>query len=146
MFPYKMCVTEKKKYINKLKIFFYWFCCQHPLINYLAINAEPFSPVQTCLVCGKSTNLLQDIPLEAIKKMSSEACETLVRGQWSKGLELAQKTEEMVKKHFSLPVLEVTQVQISIWKCLWLVHGSMRLVKTMSWNIVNKGSNCVAYV
>jgi len=76
--------------------------------------------------------LLQDIPLEAIKKISSEACETLVRGQWSKGLELAQKTEEMVKKHFSLPVLEVTQVQISIWKCLWLVHGSMRLVKTMS--------------
>jgi hypothetical protein len=102
------------------------------LINYLAVNAEPFSPVQTCLVCGKSTNLLQDIPLEAIKKISSEACETLVRGQWSKGLELAQKTEEMVKKHFSLPVLEVTQVQISIWKCLWLVHGSMRLVKTMS--------------
>ena len=44
------------------------------------VNAEPFSPIQTCLVCGKTTNLLQDIPLDSIKKISSEACETLVKG------------------------------------------------------------------
>ena len=93
--------------------------------------AEPFSPIQTCVVCGESTHLLQDIPLEAIKKLSAEACEVLVNGQWSKGLEMARKVEEMITKHFSLPVLELTQVQISIWKCLWLVHGSMRLVKTL---------------
>ena len=96
------------------------------------INAEPFTPTKTCVVCGETTNLLQDIPLEAIKKLSSEACETLIRGQWHKGLELARKTEEVIKKHFSLPVLEMTEVHIAIWKSLWLAHGSMRLVKTLA--------------
>ena len=38
-FPSKLCVTEKRTYlcINKLKFpIFSQFCCQYPLINYLA--------------------------------------------------------------------------------------------------------------
>lgn len=92
---------------------------------------EPFSPVRTCVVCGESTHLWQDIPLEAIKKLSSQACEALVKGQWQQGLALARQTESKVLRHFSLPVLELSEVQIAIWKCMWLVHGSMRLVKML---------------
>ena len=69
--------------------------------------------------------------MDDLKKVSSQAVELLVKGQWKKGLELARKTEKMVTKHFCLPVLELTEVQISIWKCLWLAHGSMRLVKSL---------------
>ena len=32
-FPDKLCVTEKRTYVNKFKI--KWFCSQYPLINYL---------------------------------------------------------------------------------------------------------------
>ena len=33
MFPYKLCVTEKKTYLNSLSS--NGFCCYYPLINYL---------------------------------------------------------------------------------------------------------------
>jgi len=36
LFPYKLCVTEKRTYVNKLKFpILLRFCCQYPLIIYL---------------------------------------------------------------------------------------------------------------
>ena len=36
---YKLCVTEKRKYVNKWKSpIFQRFCCQYPLINYLVLR------------------------------------------------------------------------------------------------------------
>ena len=87
--------------------------------------------MKTCVVCGKNTNFLEDIPLDDLKTLSAEACQALVKGQWAHGLELARKTENMAKRYFSLPVLELSNVHISIWRCLWLKFGSMRLVKSM---------------
>ena len=38
-FHYKLFVTEKRSYINKLKFtIFYRFCCQYPLTNYLGYD------------------------------------------------------------------------------------------------------------
>ena len=95
------------------------------------MEAEPFSPTRTCVVCGERTNLAQDIPLEAIKKSSALACQAFIKGQWQQGLNLAKETESLVTRSFSLPVLELTEVQIAIWKCLWLKYGSMRQVKAL---------------
>ena len=95
------------------------------------IPAEPLNPKRTCLVCGQTTDLTKDIPLPEMKSISGKALNCLVKGQWKEGLELAKKTELLVTKHFSLPVLEWIEVQIAIWKCLWLKFGSMRLVKSL---------------
>ena len=62
--------------------------------------------------------------------MSSQALKCLIKGQWEEGLELAKKTEFLATRHFTQPVLEWVQVQIAIWKCLWLKFGSMKLVKS----------------
>ena len=36
LFSYKLCVTEKRTYVNKLKFTIFWrFCCQYFLISYL---------------------------------------------------------------------------------------------------------------
>ena len=92
---------------------------------------EPFNSQKTCLVCGKTTDLFKDVPLPDLKSISSKALNALVKGQWEEGLELAKKTELLATKHFTLPVLEWVEVQVAIWKCLWLKFGSMRLVKSM---------------
>ena len=79
------------------------------------IPAEPLNPKRTCLVCGQTTDLTKDIPLPEIKSISGKALNCLVKGQWKEGLELAKRTELLVTKHFSLPVLEWVEVQIAIY-------------------------------
>lgn len=92
---------------------------------------QSFNPIRTCLVCGETTDLIRDIPVDDLKKRSAEAIDTLIKGRWCEGLEMAKQVEGIVTKHFNLPVLELSEVQIAIWKCLWLKHGSMRKVKTL---------------
>ena len=83
----------------------------------------------SCLVCGAETDLSTDLPLAEIKKSSREAIEALIRGRWKEGLAAAAKCESLASKHLSRPLMEVTEVQIAIWKGMWLKYGTMKLVK-----------------
>ena len=85
----------------------------------------------TCLVCGAETDLASNIPLNEIKNLSSTSIEALIRGQWREGIEAAARCDYLVDKHLSQPLLEIADVQVAIWKCMWLKFGSMRLVKIM---------------
>jgi hypothetical protein len=80
-------------------------------------------------VCGAETDLASDIPLSDIKRLSREAVEALVRGRWRSGLEAAARCERLASKHLSLPLLEVADVQVAIWKAMWLKFGTMKLVR-----------------
>ena len=83
------------------------------------------------MICGENTDLLNDVPIEKIKTISSKAVESLVKGRWKEGLDLTRDLDQLVTKHFSHPVLEMVEAQVGIWKCMWLKYGNMRLVKTM---------------
>ena len=83
------------------------------------------------MICGETSDLLKDIPIEAIKKMSSKAVESFVKGRWKEGLDLTRDLDQLVNKHFTHPVLEMVEAQVGIWKCMWLKYGNMRLVKTL---------------
>ena len=124
-------MKEEARTDNQMKRFLGIKCVHCGITLKRKSTAEPFAAAKTCVVCGQNTHFMQDIPLDEIQKISKEACEALVKGKWAKGLELARKTEKLAIKYFSMPVLELTEVHISIWKCLWLIHGSMRLVKSL---------------
>ena len=40
LISYKLCVTKKRTYVNKLKLPIKQFCCQYPLINYLGLTSK----------------------------------------------------------------------------------------------------------
>jgi hypothetical protein len=92
-----------------------------------AASSEPFNPILTCLACGETTDVNKDIPLKELKKAAANATALLLKGQWTEGMEHAIKVESLTTKYFAMPVLEVVDVQIAIWKSMWLRYGSMRL-------------------
>jgi hypothetical protein len=93
------------------------------------MSSHPGSTRVTCLVCGAETDLNYDIPLKEIKNLSSTSIEALIRGHWREGIEAAARCDYLVDKHLSFPLLEISDVQVAIWKCMWLKFGSIRLVK-----------------
>jgi hypothetical protein len=106
-------------------------CCKNcsKTIRRPSSSWMPFSPIQTCLVCGETTDFHKDIPLKALQEAASNATATLIKGKWTEGLEHAIIVESLATKHFAMPVLEVVDAQIAISKCMWLRYGSMRLIK-----------------
>lgn len=84
---------------------------------------------KTCLVCGKNTNIFDDIPLQQIKDASRGAVQRLLTGRWDEGIRMATECHDLVVRHLAFPVLEMTEVQIAIWKCMWLKIGNLKLVK-----------------
>ena len=59
----------------------------------------------------------------------SKAVDRLVRGDWRPGLEYGLKCSQLTDSHFGPPVLELAEVHIAMWKCMWLKAGNMKLVK-----------------
>merc|ERR1719419_1548476 len=92
-------------------------------------NSRNTSTLLTCLVCGHETDLVADIPLGAIANESDLAINHLEKGDWQIGLKHVRKCEQLVDKHLSMPNLDLSEARISIWRCLWLKFGSMKLVK-----------------
>ena len=92
-------------------------------------NANNSSSLITCLVCGHETDLAADLPLKAISRESEEAVAHLVKGDWEIGIRHVEKCHALIDKHLSLPMLELTEAHIAIWKCIWLKFGNMKLVK-----------------
>ena len=50
-------------------------------------------------------------------------------GNWISGMSDGVKCHDLVRKHLGFPMLEMTEIQIGIWKCMWLKAGNMKLVK-----------------
>ena len=57
--------------------------------------------------------------------------EHLVKGRWNAGIDCVKTCDNLMNKHLSLPLLELTEAQIAIWKCMWLKYGNMKLVKML---------------
>ena len=55
--------------------------------------------------------------------------EDLVSGRWTSGMSLGKECHDLIRTHLSFPMLEMTEIQIAIWKCMWLKAGNMKLVK-----------------
>ena len=92
-------------------------------------NMAPLQPLQTCLVCGQTTNLNSDIPLKDLKSESEAVVDLLTHGKWTRGLAETARLMDTASKHFCMPVSEVVEAQIAIWKCMWLRYGNMKHVK-----------------
>ncbi len=71
----------------------------------------------------------RDAKVGELKTLSQNAVNLLIHGSWNDGLEAAEESINFGLKHFSLPILEVSETQIAIWKCLWLKFGNMKQVK-----------------
>ena len=93
-----------------------------------AINPE--API-TCLVCGHETQIETEVRacITEIKAQSKQAIEHLVKGRWNAGTECVKNCDLLMHKHLSLPLLELADAQIAIWKCMWLKFGNMKLIK-----------------
>ncbi len=85
--------------------------------------------MHTCQDCGTDTDVVRNVPLASIKSESSSAVSHLLSGRWRQGMEAAGRCQGLVEAHLSQPLLEVTEVQIAIWKCMWLKIGNMKTVK-----------------
>ena len=99
-----------------------------PAVASQVIN--PDAPV-TCLVCGHETNIQTEVRtcISEVKAQSNMAIDHLVKGRWNAGIECVKGYDRLMNKHLSLPLLEVAEAQIAIWKCMWLKYGNMKLVK-----------------
>ena len=93
---------------------------------------NPDAPI-TCLVCGHETLIETEVRtcVSEMKAESKKAIDFLVKGRWNDGIECAAKCDTLMRKHLSLPLLEITEAQIAIWKCLWLKYGNMKLIKML---------------
>ena len=97
----------------------------------LTILSQTSQKDLTCLVCGKVTNLKDQrhFPLNLIKETSSDSINHFVHGRWRQGMDKGIECRALVTKHLTVPVLELTEVEIAIWKCLWLKWGNLKKVQ-----------------
>ena len=102
---------------------------QHSTANQV-INPE--API-TCLVCGHETQIQSEVRecILEIKSYSKKAVELLVKGKWSAGIDCVKECDRLMNKHLALPLLELTEAQLAIWKCMWLKYGNMKLIKML---------------
>ena len=93
---------------------------------------NPDAPI-TCLVCGHETQIETDVRacVSEIKAQSKLAIGHLVKGRWSAGIGCVKTCDSLMNKHLALPLLEVTEAQLAIWKCMWLKYGNMKLIKML---------------
>lgn len=93
---------------------------------------NPDAPI-TCLVCGHETQIETEVrsSISEIKAQSKLAIEHLVKGRWNAGINCVKTCDNLLNKHLSVPLLELTEAQIAIWKCMWLKYGNMKLVKML---------------
>ena len=93
---------------------------------------SPDAPV-TCLVCGHETNIQAEVRacISEIKSESKAAIDHLVKGRWNAGMECVQSCDNLMNKHLAMPLLELAEAQIAIWKCMWLKYGNMKLIKML---------------
>ncbi len=85
--------------------------------------------MHTCQNCGGDTDVVRDVPLSAVKSESAAAVSHLLGGRWREGMAAAARCQGLVETHLSQPLQEVTEVQIAIWKCMWLKVGNMKTIK-----------------
>jgi hypothetical protein len=112
---------------DKLMQRFRRFRCIHCSANLSADQGGEF--VKTCLICGEETDIVRDVPLQKIKELSRYAVQYLLTGQWCSGIDTGVECHDLIQKHLSFPLLEMTEIQIAIWKCMWLKFGNIKLVK-----------------
>ncbi|TRY63413.1 hypothetical protein TCAL_02645 [Tigriopus californicus] len=105
------------------------FRCVHCGNNLPAFDRFSVRVNAVCLMCGKQTDLQQDVPLSRIKELSKQSVEKFIQGLWEEGMVLGRECAELIEKHVHLPILELTDIQIGIWKCIWIKWGNLKLVK-----------------
>ena len=93
---------------------------------------NPDAPI-TCLVCGHETLVETEVraSITEIKSHSKMAIDHLVKGRWNAGVECVKNCDRLMNQYLSLPLLELTEAQIAIWKCMWLKYGNMKLIKML---------------
>eukprot|EP00095_Tigriopus_kingsejongensis_P011484 maker-scaffold626_size122949-snap-gene-0.33 protein:Tk11484 transcript:maker-scaffold626_size122949-snap-gene-0.33-mRNA-1 annotation:"set and mynd domain-containing protein 4-like" len=91
--------------------------------------SEEVQPNLQCSLCGQETHILSDVPLPRVKELTIQAVDELVRGQWESGIEDGRECQRLIARHMELPVVEQTEVQIALWKSMWLQWGNLRLIK-----------------
>ena len=85
--------------------------------------------ITKCSDCGEEVDF--DKVLSGLSLLSKSSVASLIQGQWSLGLEDGVQCHDLVQKHFKDPILELTEVQIAIWKCMWIKVGNLRKVKIL---------------
>ncbi len=84
-----------------------------------------------CEPCSKNWPLLVDMKNILGNNNSKEAVDLLTHGKWKQGLAKADQLFEKVLQKSNMPLPEVAETQIAIWKCLWLKYGNTKQVKML---------------
>ncbi|XP_023344711.1 N-lysine methyltransferase SMYD2 [Eurytemora carolleeae] len=81
--------------------------------------------------CGALIDLTE-IPLEKIAKLNEELQDLLcVKMDWRKGMQVRLELETLLEKYIATPSLEHFLSNILVWRALWTLTGSKKIVKIM---------------
>nr|XP_040572593.1 SET and MYND domain-containing protein 4-like [Lepeophtheirus salmonis] len=93
------------------------------------IRENKRSSVINCLHCG-TQNDINNLNLKELMELSKDCKNLFTKGKWTEGLSKFKTADALLtKKLLKHPLYDFAEIQISLWKGMWLERGNVRFVK-----------------